>query len=79
VQRQVVADREIPGGQIAFDVFVAAWAVILGLFLTHSIVLSSDSINNHVHVWWIARELWHHGHLPMHYPLLGHGDALAYP
>jgi hypothetical protein len=74
-----VEQREIPGGQIAFGVFVAAWAVILGLFLTHSIVLSSDSINNHVHVWWIARELWHHGHLPLHYPLLGHGDALAYP
>ena len=22
-------------------------------------------MNNYVHVWWIARDLWHHGHLPV--------------
>jgi len=42
-------------------------------------VLSSDSMNNYVHVWWIARDLWHHGRLPWHMPVLGHGAAYAYP
>ena len=58
---------------------IAAWIVVLGWYLAHRIVLSSDSMNNYVHVWWIARDLWHHGHLPWHMPVLGHGDAYAYP
>ena len=41
--------------------------------------LSSDSINNHVHVWYIARDLWHHGRLPWRMPVLAHGEAYAYP
>lgn len=56
-----------------------AWCVVLALYLRHRIVLSSDSVNNHVHVWWIAKQLWHHGRLPWHFPQLGHGDAYAYP
>jgi hypothetical protein len=36
-------------------------------------------MNNYVHVWWIARDLWHHGRLPWHMPVLGHGAAYAYP
>ncbi len=57
----------------------AGWVVVLALYLRHSIVLSSDSVNNHVHVWYIARDLWHHGRLPWHMPVLAHGDAYAYP
>jgi hypothetical protein len=49
------------------------------MYLDHRIVLTSDSMNNYVHVWGIARELWHHGHLPWRMPVLGHGDAYAYP
>jgi hypothetical protein len=67
------------GGIIAFWVFAVAWIVGIAVYLTHAIVLSSDSINNHVHVWWVARDLWHHGRLPWRFPLLGHGDAYAYP
>ena len=58
---------------------VAIWAVVVVLYLGHRIVLSSDSMNNYVHVWWIARDLWHHGRLPWRMPVLGHGDAYAYP
>ena len=36
-------------------------------------------MNNYVHVWWIARDLWHHGRLPWRMPVLGHGAAYAYP
>ncbi len=71
--------EEVPGGSIARGVFVVAWIVVLVLYLTHSITLSSDSVNNHVHVWYIARDLWHHGRLPWRFPQLAHGEAYAYP
>jgi hypothetical protein len=52
---------------------------VLARYLSHDIVLTSDSVNNHVHVWHIADELWHHGRLPFRFPQLGHGDAYTYP
>lgn len=70
---------EVPGARVALVLLGAAWIVILVLYLRHAIVLSSDSVNNHVHVWYIARDLWHHGRLPWRMPVLGHGDAYAYP
>jgi len=60
-------------------VLAAVWIAIGALYLDHHVVLSSDSMNNYVHVWWIARDLWHHGWLPWRMPVLGHGDAYAYP
>ncbi len=75
-------DRDIdrvPGGNIALGLMVLAWIAVLAIYLDHRIVLTSDSMNNYVHVWGIAHDLWHHGHLPWRMPLLGHGDAFAYP
>lgn len=69
----------MPGGRVALAVVAGAWIVIAVWYLAHRIVLSSDSMNNYVHVWWIARDLWHHGRLPWHMPVLGHGAAYAYP
>ena len=66
-------------GRLALAVFTLVWVVVLALYLRHRIVLSSDSVNNHVHVWYIARDLWHHGRLPWRFPQLAHGDAYAYP
>ena len=74
-----LSSTEVPGGRVALGVVVVLWLATIVLYLSHSIVLSSDSINNHVHVWWIARELWHHGHLPWRFPQLGHRDGYAYP
>jgi hypothetical protein len=74
-----VERSEVAGGKLALAVMAAVWAVVLAFYLAHRIVLSSDSMNNYVHVWWIARDLWHHGHLPWQMPVLGHGDAYAYP
>jgi hypothetical protein len=71
--------NEPPGGTVALVVAAAVWIVVVGIYLTHSIVLSSDSVNNHVHVWYIAHDLWHHGRLPWKMPVLGHGQAYAYP
>ena len=73
------ATREPPGSRPVVAVLAAAWVVVLALYLSHAIVLSSDSINNHVHVWYIARDLWHHARLPWRMPVLAHGRAFAYP
>ena len=70
---------ERTGGRIATGALVAAWIAVVALYLGHRVVLSSDSMNNYVHGWWIARDLWHHGALPWRMPVLGHGDAYAYP
>jgi hypothetical protein len=74
-----VAERPVAGGTIALVVMALGWVVVVALYLGHRIVLSSDSMNNYVHVWWIARDLWHHGLLPWRMPVLGHGAAYAYP
>src|SRR5258708_1509236 len=70
---------EVPGSQVVLAFLVVAWIVVLALYLRHSIVLSSDSVNNHVHVWYIARDLWHHARLPWRMPVIAHGDAYADP
>jgi hypothetical protein len=70
---------DLPGGNAALALMVAFWVVVLALYLDHRIFLSSDSVNNYVHVWGIARDLWHNGHLPWRMPVLGHGEAYAYP
>jgi hypothetical protein len=67
------------GGNVVLALFALGWVVLIAVYLSHAIEYGSDSINNHVHVWWIARDLWHHGRLPWRFPLLGHGDAYAYP
>ena len=69
----------VPGGNIALALTAAFWVIVLAWYLDHRIFLSSDSMNNYVHVWGIARDFWHHGHLPWRMPMLGHGDAYAYP
>jgi hypothetical protein len=71
--------REVPGARVAVLLLAAAWVGVLVLYLRHAIVLSSDSVNNHVHVWYIAEDVWHHARLPWRMPLLAHGDAYAYP
>ena len=70
---------DVPGAKLLIALTAAAWIVVLTLYLRHAIVLSSDSINNHVHVWYIAHDLWHHARLPWHMPVLAHGEAYAYP
>ena len=75
----VEASDRVPGGRVAFVALAVTWIAVIAVYLGHRVVLSSDSMNNYVHVWWIARVLWHHGHLPWRMPVLGHGGAYAFP
>lgn len=70
---------ETRAGRNAKHVMVAFWTVILGLLLRHREVISSDTLSNYIHVWFVADHLWHGQGLPFHMPVLAHGQALAFP
>jgi hypothetical protein len=53
--------------------------VVAAAVLRHREVLSSDTLSNYVHVWYISEQLWHGHGLPYHMPVLASGDALAFP
>ncbi|HEV3227281.1 MAG TPA: hypothetical protein VGZ52_10615 [Acidimicrobiales bacterium] len=58
---------------------ISAWAVILVLLLRHREVISSDTLSNYIHVWFVADRFWHGHGLPFRMPVLAHGQALAFP
>src|SRR5687767_1855234 len=58
---------------------IAFWVVILVLLLRHREVISSDTLSNYIHVWYVAESLWDGGGLPYRMPVLAHGQALAFP
>jgi hypothetical protein len=53
--------------------------VILVLLLRHREVISSDTLSNYIHVWFVADQFWNGHGVPYHMPVLAHGDALAFP
>jgi hypothetical protein len=66
-------------GRAATRVLLAAWAAIAALILRHREVISTDTLSNYVHVWYVSNQLWHGHGLPFHMPVLGAGQALAFP
>jgi hypothetical protein len=70
---------ETRAGRNAKRVMIAFWVVILVLLLRHREVISSDTLSNYVHVWYVADSLWHGNGLPFRMPVLAHGEALAFP
>ena len=66
-------------GALALAIVAGAWAVALVLILRHRIFVTNDSVSNYVHVWYVADRFWHGHGVPLHMPVLGHGDAFAFP
>jgi hypothetical protein len=66
-------------GRVVRGIVITAWLVILALLLRHREIISSDTLSNYVHVWFVAEQLWHGNGLPFHMPVLAHGNALAFP
>jgi hypothetical protein len=58
---------------------IAGWCLVAAALLRHREVLSSDTLSNYIHVWFISEQLWHGHGLPYHMPVLASGDALAFP
>jgi hypothetical protein len=70
---------ETRAGRNAKRTLIVAWVVILVLLLRHREVISSDTLSNYVHVWFVADKVWHGGGVPFRMPVLAHGQALAFP
>jgi hypothetical protein len=66
-------------GRGARRIAIGAWVVILVLLLRHREVISSDTLSNYIHVWFVADRFWHGHGLPFRMPVLAHGQALAFP
>jgi hypothetical protein len=66
-------------GDAALAATCVAWAVGLGFILGHRIYVTNDSLSNYIHVWYVADRFWHGHGVPLHMPVIGHGDALAFP
>lgn len=66
-------------GTIALAVVASAWAIVAAMILRHRVLLTTDAVSNHVHVWYIADRIWHHGSLTFKIPVLAGGDALTFP
>src|ERR1700694_5921564 len=70
---------ETRAGRNAKRSVIAFWVVILVLLLRHREVISSDTLSNYIHVWFVSDQFWHGGGLPYRMPVLAHGQALAFP
>jgi hypothetical protein len=57
----------------------AGWVAVLGLLLRHRIVVSHDTMINYAHVWYVSKRLWGGHGIPFRMPVLGHGEAFAFP
>jgi hypothetical protein len=66
-------------GKRALIVVGAAWAVVLGAILRHSLFVSHDSMSNYGHVWWVAQQLRAGQGVPFRMPVIGHGEGLTFP
>src|SRR5438128_816646 len=66
-------------GLFALAAVSLGWAVVLALVLRHSIFVTNDSLNNYAHVWYVSDRLWHGHGVPLHMPVLAHGEAYAFP
>jgi hypothetical protein len=58
---------------------LAAWVVVLALILTHGVFVTNDSLSNYGHVWYVSERFWGGHGIPYYMPVLGHGEALAFP
>jgi hypothetical protein len=56
-----------------------AWTAGLGLLLRHRLVVSHDTMINYAHVWYVSKRLWGGHGIPFRMPMLGHGQAFAFP
>ncbi len=64
---------------LALALIAAAWILGLAMILAHTIFVTNDSLSNYIHVWYIADRLYDGRGVPLHMPVLGHGDAYAFP
>src|SRR6476469_8608589 len=55
------------------------WVIVLALILGHRVFVTHDSVSNYAHVWYVSERLSHAHTLPFRMPVIGHGEAYAFP
>jgi hypothetical protein len=55
------------------------WAAVLVAIVRQPVFLTTDMVSNHVHIWYVAEQLWHDHRIPLRMPVLASGDAYAFP
>ena len=60
-------------------VLACTWLGGLGLLIRHRLVVSHDTMINYAHVWYVSKRLWGGHGVPFRMPVLGHGQAFAFP
>jgi hypothetical protein len=55
------------------------WLAALVAIARQPLFLTTDMVSNHVHVWFVAKQLWHGHHIPLRMPVLASGDARTFP
>jgi hypothetical protein len=66
-------------GFVAAGALGGAWLVVLGMILRHRIFVSSDTVSNYAHVWYVSSVIVGSHHVPYHMSIIGHGRGLAFP
>jgi hypothetical protein len=66
-------------GVAAAALTALAWLVVMGMILRHRIFVSSDTVSNYAHVWYVSRVVVDSHHVPYHMAIIGHGHGLAFP
>jgi hypothetical protein len=56
-----------------------AWLAALALLVRHRLIVSHDTMINYAHVWYVSQRLWDGHGIPFRMPVLGHGQAFAFP
>ena len=56
-----------------------AWLAVLALLIRHRLMVSHDTMINYAHVWYVSQRLWDGHGIPFRMPVLGHGQAFAFP
>ena len=72
--------RAVAGvGDGAAVALASAWTAALALLVRHRLVVSHDTMINYAHVWYVSKRLWGGHGVPFRMPVLGHGQAFAFP
>jgi hypothetical protein len=66
------------GDGVAFAVCLG-WLAALALLIRHRFIVSHDTMINYAHVWYVSQRLWDGHGIPFRMPVLGHGQAFAFP
>ncbi|MCA1843294.1 MAG: hypothetical protein LC792_08915 [Actinobacteria bacterium] len=51
----------------------------MALLIRHRLMVSHDTMINYAHVWYVSQRLWDGHGIPFRMPVLGHGQAFAFP